>query len=160
MLPPRALIDELEYAGLAGGDVFSAARPSTEIPDAPGAYLLLIGLKRPIVLKTARFAGVALPTGWYVYAGSAYGPGGMRGRVARHLRRKKPIHWHVDHLTCDATVTAMCYSGADECRLVETLIAANGFTVPAPGFGSTDCKSCDSHLVRWTTQLPHRPAPG
>ena len=150
MLPPQDLIDDMKDAGLASGEVFSSAHPPAEIPNAPGAYILLIGLTQPVAVTAKPFPGVTFQPGWYIYTGSANGPGGMRARVARHLRHDKRAHWHVDHLTREAKVTAVCFSGADECRLMDTLIAAAGFTVPVPGFGSTDCQRCDSHLARWT----------
>jgi Uri superfamily endonuclease len=146
---PQVLIDDLSNTELAGGEWFSPAGALPEIPDGLGAYLLLIGLAQPVVLNASRFAGLEFPAGWYVYAGSAKGPGGLHARVARHLRRDKRAHWHVDHLTDDASVMPLCFPGTDECSLMDALIAASAFTIPAPGFGSTDCRRCDSHLVRW-----------
>ena len=150
MQTPLPLIDDLRNARLAGSDPFLADGATAELPIGPGSYLLLIGLDRPVVLNIPRFAGVTLSSGWYVYAGSANGPGGMRARVARHLRRDKPAHWHVDHLTCSASVAAMCFPGADECSLMNSLYLASVFAVPVPGFGSSDCRRCESHLVRWS----------
>jgi len=140
MQPPATLIDDLRAAGLPDA--------AAEAPDLPGAYLLLMELARPAVLSIPRFAGTALPAGWYVYAGSANGPGGLRARVARHLRRHKRIHWHVDHLTAGAAAAALCYPGGDECDLVATLAGEPAFTLPLPGFGSTDSRRCASHLLR------------
>jgi Uri superfamily endonuclease len=141
---PQPLIDDLCNAGLAGSDPLSA-----EFPNGSGAYLLLIGLDRPVVLSIPRFSGVTVAPGWYAYAGNANGPGGLRARVARHLRRNKRVHWHVDHLTGDASVAALCFAGWDECRLVERLTLASAFSITVPGFGSTDCHHCESHLVCW-----------
>lgn len=132
-------------AGLGGDQAFSTVSGSAE----PGAYLLLIGLARPVVLEIERFPGVRFSAGWYVYAGNANGPGGLRARVGRHLRRDKRAHWHVDHLAGEGSVAPLCFPGADECGLVESLIAAPRFAVPVPGFGSTDCRRCDSHLLSW-----------
>lgn len=146
---PQPLIEHLGDAGLAGGQLHWADRALPEIPNVPGAYLLLIGLARPVVLTVARFSGVTVAPGWYAYAGNAHGPGGLRARVARHLRKDKRAHWHVDHLTQDASVAALCFLGADECQLVEKLTSASAFSVPMAGFGSTDCRRCESHLVRW-----------
>lgn len=160
MHPPQPLIDDLCDAGLAGGKLFSAvnapakipAKIPPEIPDSPGAYLLLVGLARPVDLDIPRFSGVTVTPGWYAYAGNANGPGGLRARVARHLRQDKRAHWHIDHLTHDAPVAALCFPGSDECRLVELLIPAPAFTIPVAGFGSTDCQRCESHLVRWAPE--------
>lgn len=155
---PQSLIGDLRAAGLAVGELFSAESAPAEIPvripSGPGAYLLLIGLARPVVLDIPRFSGLTVAPGWYAYAGNANGPGGLRARVARHLRQdmrqdKRP-HWHVDHLTSAASVAALCFPAGDECRLVGALMLATDFAVPVPGFGSTDCRRCKSHLVRWT----------
>lgn len=158
MQPPQPLMDDLRDAGLAAGEPISADSAPSEIPAkipcGPGAYVLLIGLARPVVLTTPRFSGVTVTPGWYAYAGNANGPGGLRARVARHLRRDKRAHWHVDQLTHEASVTALCFPGSDECRLVESLALAAAFTIPVPGFGSTDCQRCESHLVRWAEFEP------
>ena len=69
------------------------------VPPDPGAYLLLIELAAPLALGIPRFGAAILPPGRYAYGGSAYGPGGLRARIGRHLRRDKPLRWHVDRLT-------------------------------------------------------------
>ncbi|MGE5612498.1 MAG: DUF123 domain-containing protein, partial [Bacillota bacterium] len=63
--------------------------PAT-IPATPGAYVLVIRLDR---------AAAGLPAGRYLYCGSARGPGGLRARVGRHMRKGKVVRWHVDRLT-------------------------------------------------------------
>ncbi|WP_296520394.1 DUF123 domain-containing protein [Rhodoplanes sp.] len=88
-----------------------------------------------------------LPAGRYLYCGSARGPGGLRARIARHLRRRKTLRWHVDRLTTRGTVFAVwAIPGGDECDLVARLAA---LPVPLPGFGSSDCRRCRSHLLAW-----------
>lgn len=153
MRPPPDLIDDLRAAGLSGAAFGSApnsaAGEAADMPCVPGAYLLLIGVARPLSLTAPRFADTTLPAGWYVYAGSANGPGGLRARVARHLRADKRAHWHVDHLTQGATVLALGFPGAGECALADRLAAAPRFVAPLPGFGSSDCARCVSHLVAW-----------
>ena len=121
-------------------------------PDAsarePGAYALWITLDEPLELLIPRLDSPALPAGCYVYCGSARGAGGIRARVARHLRGSKPTHWHVDHLTATGRVAAVrCETGGSECDLVNELLDLPGAHVPVPGFGSTDCRRCPSHLI-------------
>jgi len=123
------------------------------IPAEAGAYLLLLRLDRPLDL--VRPAAARLAPGWYVYAGSARGPGGLRGRLARHLRSGKRPHWHVDQVTSAAGASAgLAYPGRSECGLVAGLVDGGGFGVPVPGFGSSDCRICESHLLRWTGSGP------
>ncbi len=141
------------------------------IPAEPGAYLLAIALGEPIDLCLASLerrakAPLRLAAGWYVYAGSARGPGGLRARLSRHLQPSASgrLHWHVDHLTRapGSRVWAAAFPESRECALVAALLGGAreagphprklppAFTVPIPGFGSTDCRACPAHLLRWT----------
>lgn len=129
-------------------EVFSGAAFWTtpdDIPETPGAYVLMIGLRESVVLKI-RNVTAALAPGTYLYCGSAKGPGGLRARVARHMRTGKSMHWHVDHLTESGTVLgAWAFAGGNECDLVASL---SRFPFAVKGFGSSDCRSCVSHLLR------------
>ncbi len=116
------------------------------IPRAAGAYALSIELTHPVSL--ARFPGVTLPAGNYVYCGSAYGPGGLRARVARHLRQRKTMRWHVDYLTrCGIVRTVLALPGGSECALLSSVLTCPGTGIPIPGFGSSDCRRCLAHLA-------------
>jgi Uri superfamily endonuclease len=104
-------------------------------------------LPRPVSLPPRRFAG-ELAAGHYVYFGNAWGPGGIRARCARHFRRAKKRHWHVDWLTDFAErPMAAAFPGMDECDLVGRALALAGVSVPIPGFGSSDCRRCPAHLL-------------
>ncbi|MBB4316069.1 DUF123 domain-containing protein [Roseospira marina] len=120
-------------------------------PDA-GAYLLAVWLPETVPLPPAlcqperdHIAG-----GWLVYAGSARGPGGLRARLRRHMRRDKGCRWHVDWLTTapGARVWAAAVPAGDECALACAVRGLPGATTPVPGFGSSDCRTCPSHLIR------------
>ena len=118
------------------------------MPDAPGAYALLIELSRPYEPPIRRLAKRRLTAGRYLYGGSANGPGGIRARVRRHLRRKKLVHWHIDHLTKAFGVTVVvAVVGGNECAIIEEAGRRPGVCVPVPGFGSSDCGRCPAHLV-------------
>ncbi|MBB4305445.1 Uri superfamily endonuclease [Rhodobium orientis] len=122
-----------------------------QLPRVPGAYVLVLGLAEPAALP-ARFGEATLPPGWYLYCGSARGPGGIAARLARHLRREKTLRWHIDTLTVAAAGTAaIAVPDGDECALVAKLSESGNIDVPVPGFGSTDCRTCASHLLRWTS---------
>ncbi len=117
-------------------------------PVAPGAYLLLIELAAPLALDIPSLGPATLPAGRYAYGGSAYGPGGLRARIGRHLRRDKPQRWHVDRLTAAGRVIGVrAVPGGRECALVGGLLELPGTLVPVPGLGSSDCRSCPAHLV-------------
>jgi Uri superfamily endonuclease len=136
----------------AGAETHAAVfvTAAAQAPACAGAYVLVIDLRRRLRVALAGRAPVTLPPGRYLYCGSARGPGGIRARLARHLRRGKPIHWHVDRLTEAGRVAgAWVVPGGDECALVARLAA---LPVPIPGFGASDChRRCPSHLL-------HQPA--
>jgi len=145
---PRGLLDLVP----GGGALVLAGPPGVAAPGSAmakaGAYLLLIRLVRPLTIAW-RDGGHVFETGWYLYAGSAKGPGGMRARVSRHMRADKKPHWHVDRITSQCPpAAALCYEGAAECDLVAAL-SGSAFSFPLPGFGATDCRHCISHLLRW-----------
>lgn len=145
--PPRALRDAV--SGALGQPALWVEHDG-EIPSAPGAYLLLACLPAELHVPQKRFAGQCLPAGWYGYAGSANGPGGLRARVGRHLKRDKPLRWHIDWLTVRApSLQALCFPRGRECDLVQALLAAERFKVSIAGFGSSDCRVCPTHLLRW-----------
>ncbi len=113
------------------------------VSSGPGAYVLLIELGAPLALEVA-----SLPAGRYAYCGSAYGPGGLKARIGRHLRRDKPMRWHVDHLTkAGRVVDVQAVPGGRECDLLARVLEMAGASVPVPGFGSSDCRRCPAHLV-------------
>ncbi|WP_206057199.1 DUF123 domain-containing protein [Nitratireductor sp. XY-223] len=119
-------------------------------PDAAplkGAYVLALCLEDPLAVEI-RGADYRFRPGWYLYAGCARGGGGIGARVARHLRREKAIHWHIDRLTPRAArVAALAVPHGVECDLVGRLIATGRYTVPVKGFGSSDCRNCQAHLL-------------
>ena len=114
----------------------------------PGAYALVIRLETMVAERIGALGAKVLMPGTYVYLGSARGKGGMEARVRRHLRRDKRMHWHIDYLSGVGMVTDIAlWPGGDECALVDHLSAGPGVTVPAPGFGSSDCRHCTAHLL-------------
>ncbi len=126
--------------------------PGAPEPDdllaVPGAYVLIMETLHPIPVAISSLTDTVLPPGTYAYAGSARGPGDIRARVARHLRKNKKLHWHINRVTIAAEITEVrTYPGGDECRLVAELMAQPGAHHPISNFGSSDCRTCASHLV-------------
>lgn len=116
-----------------------------DLPAKPGAYVLLLRLPQSMALPP-RFGG-ELAAGVYAYCGSARGPGGLRARCGRHLRPIKSRHWHIDWVSGSPTEIYIAgFVEALECDLFDHL-RAQGAGVPVPGFGSSDCRRCPSHLV-------------
>lgn len=123
------------------------------LPAAPGIYALALRLAEPLTL-TIRRQFYSLPSGIYIYVGSAYGPGGIRARLGRHLRSVGRPHWHIDSVRAVAEIIGWHYarrSASYECKWAQTLAARADTTIPVPGFGASDCRSgCAAHLI----QLP------
>ena len=118
------------------------------LPAVPGAYLLAIRLAAACRPDIASLRARDLAPGWYLYAGSARGPGGIRARVGRHLRRAGRRHWHVDRLTAAAAeLRVLPVPGGRECALVAALLARPGVETALTGFGSSDCRRCAGHLL-------------
>ena len=126
----------------------TAPLAAAELSQEPGAYALVIALDAPLVLDIPRFAGCVLPPGTYVYCGSAYGPGGLRARIGRHLRSTKAARWHVDRLTAAGRIVDLQVEpDGNECDLLARALRTPGSEVPLRGFGGSDCRRCPAHLA-------------
>ncbi|WP_417687192.1 GIY-YIG nuclease family protein [Roseibium sp.] len=102
----------------------------------------------PLALPLVRLGNPPLDPGFYLYCGSARGPGGLKARVGRHLRRNKQCRWHVDHITSQCTaIAAMLTDEFSECDLRRRVEDRLSTTMPIEGFGASDCDTCQSHLV-------------
>ena len=108
-----------------------------EAPSLPGAYVLAVEIAKPVTVTLPGKPAATLKPGRYLYCGSARGPGGLRARLGRHMRRGKAVRWHIDRLTEAGTVLgAWVFPDGHECDLVT---AVSSLPVPIAGFGSTDC---------------------
>lgn len=65
---------------------------------APGSYALLFHCAKAVEVAVGRLGHLQLEPGYYIYLGSAFGPGGVRARTEHHRRISKKPHWHLD--TC------------------------------------------------------------
>ena len=128
------------------------------LPAGPGSYVLVLHLPSSARLKVGKLGEFTFVPGWYLYCGSAIG--GLRGRVARHLRRDHRMHWHIDYLNLaktEASVREIWWAegrSRRECEWSEAIARLPGAIRPIKGFGASDCK-CESHLV----YSPERPSP-
>jgi len=114
---------------------------------APGTYLLLLRLARPVTLDVGRLGRIAFRPGWYVYVGSALG--GLGPRLRRHARPVKRHHWHIDALrgaTSLGAVVTRWGSERLECAVADRVSAWYGASRPVRRFGSSDCR-CAGHLI-------------
>jgi Uri superfamily endonuclease len=122
-------------------------------PRQPGSYVLVMRLPQGVDLDVGKLGRFHFAPGWYAYAGSARGPGGLAARVSRHRRSTKAVHWHVDTLLAHAELTTVWYtvgSQKRECDWARALSELPGACVVAPGFGASDCH-CQTHLLFFPT---------
>lgn len=123
---------------------------------ARGAYLLVLRLDREVEIEVGKLGRFVFPPGYYVYTGSALGPGGLQARVGRHLRKSKVSKWHLDYLVSHSEIESVRIAPGDailECQWSALLRNSLGGRTVAPGFGSSDC-SCPSHLVYFAGRPP------
>ncbi len=108
-----------------------------------GGYFLILELSEEHTLEVGTLGRVFFPCGFYIYVGSAMVA--LSKRLARHLRRPKTKHWHIDYLTAVASkIRPVPVRSAEpiECAMAEAVQAH--FKV-IEGFGATDCR-CPGHL--------------
>ena len=122
--------------------------------DGRGVYALVLSLPTEKEIRVGRLGSFRFPAGFYLYFGSAQGPGGLRSRLERHCRMEKKLHWHIDYLRLHATLTQLWFCDTDErleCRWATAGARILDATVPAPRFGASDCR-CPSHLYCYPQQ--------
>ena len=121
-----------------------------------GTYVLVFHLESDCRLTVGKLGRFSFPAGWYAYAGSAHGPGGLAARLGHHLHIATHPHWHMDYLRPHGSIAEIWYGrgpAVDEHRWAACLRWMAGSPAAIPGFGSSDCR-CDSHLI----YFPIRPA--
>ncbi|HLC29378.1 MAG TPA: GIY-YIG nuclease family protein, partial [Dehalococcoidia bacterium] len=142
--PRRCVIVEPNgYTVSEEGSKTQARRPNVrekatmrtgDLARAKGSYVLVLHLAETKLLTVGKLGTFAFPTGFYLYFGSALN--GLAGRIRRHLRQDKKMHWHVDALTAEAEVMEVAWVlGADryECSWAKAAVEHAGATIPARG---------------------------
>ncbi|MGE5352796.1 MAG: GIY-YIG nuclease family protein [Acidobacteriota bacterium] len=123
----------------------------SQIKSNSGAYLLEVFISKPFKIKKGRFAGITLPQGYYYYAGSAQK--NLHQRLSRHSRKNKALHWHIDYITAfKGNKVTNCWIFEDapketECLIIQRLIKKFNFRSVIKGFGSSDCRHCETHFL-------------
>ena len=132
----------------------------------PSTYLLLLWNRAARTRQVGRLGRIPFEPGFYLYVGS--GGRNVLKRIRRHMCSRKPLRWHIDHLTTGPgrmrSVDAWLLPGRPEC-IVADLFARRLSGVA--GFGSSDCR-CSSHLfhahdireLNRALRLVLRPGPG
>ena len=129
------------------------------IPPLPGTYALLLCLTNPVEITVGKLGRSQFLPGFYVYVGSALGPGGLTGRLRRHFQDTTAKgwlpKWHVDylrHYTKNTGVWAVQSSMRREHDWADLILQLPGAVKAMPGFGSSDCP-CPTHLFHFN-RLP------
>ena len=113
-----------------------------------GTYALIFKAQQAKTIIVGKLGTLNLQPGFYVYVGSAFGPGGLRARIGHHRSRSRRLHWHIDYLGKYLSLMEVWYTYDtvhQEHRWSEILEHYRGTSTPLPGFGSSDCR-CISHL--------------
>ena len=126
-------------------------------PAAAGSYLLWCYLPRGQAMRIGSLGVHTFKRGWYLYCGSAFGPGGVRARLRHHLGESPRPHWHIDYLKPWASIRLiwLCRGLNLEHEWSWRLASLPRAERPVRGFGASDCRCC-SHLV----YLPKKPFSG
>jgi Uri superfamily endonuclease len=114
-----------------------------------GDYVLILFMPSEATLEVGKLGTLTFPPGYYCYAGSARGPGGLLARLGRHVRKRKELHWHIDYLLVHANIVEIWHAPSverQECRWSRAILALPGVESAKRGFGSSDC-GCRTHLA-------------
>lgn len=119
-----------------------------------GAYVLHLNINKSLTLQVGALGEILLPSGHYVYVGSAQKS--ISGRVSRHrtLAETKAgkFHWHIDYALAHPEIKLVGIDeliGCRECDIAGQIASMPDASVPVARFGSSDCRSgCKAHLFR------------
>lgn len=111
-----------------------------------GSYCLELYAKQEFEVVVGKNHNLKGLKGFYYYIGSAFGPGGLRSRIAHHCGVNVKPHWHIDYIKSAIPIIAIAYayqSIKHEHQWAE-ILRSNGFLGHA-GIGASDCH-CESHF--------------
>ncbi len=121
-----------------------------------GTYALVMACASGQRIEVGKLGPLHLQSGFYVYVGSAFGPGGLKARIAHHAKISERPHWHIDYLrpALDLTEVWFTYDSRHrEHQWAGVLANFRHTTAPISGFGTSDCR-CNSHLFFFDSPPP------
>ncbi len=116
-------------------------------PDS-GAYQILFKIESPQKIQIGKKGRFLFPAGFYIYTGSAMK--NLQSRIKRHYSKNKKMHWHIDYLLKHAEILCIKVFPSlkrEECKINRKTQKLSGAQNIVPGFGSSDCTQCPSHLT-------------
>ena len=113
----------------------------------PGSYAVILENRKQATIDVGRRIQLAIEPGYYLYVGSAFGPGGLRARVGRHARPDKKRRWHIDFIRAhmDFQYAWCSYSPVNQEHCWAGLLQTQMSYKALPGIGCSDCR-CETHL--------------
>jgi Uri superfamily endonuclease len=138
----------LKKSEVCGRVILQRVEPMMRAAENSGRYQLLVELREKKVIGVGRHGRFSFPAGYYVYTGSAVR--GLDSRIARHMRRRKRMRWHIDYLLRYGRVLEVKRYSCDlsECELSRRVEKLPGSRMVVRGFGSSDCR-CSTHLFHF-----------
>jgi Uri superfamily endonuclease len=125
-----------------------------KICDKSGVYALVLHVATDCRIKVGKLGTYHFRRGFYIYVGSAHGPGGLKARIKHHAGKSMRPHWHLDYLRPMAELKEVWYAETKnrlEHHWATAVAKMSGSELPVKGFGSSDCR-CISHLFYVPTQ--------
>lgn len=119
-----------------------------------GTYALILYLASGCRMRVGRLGTHEFKRGYYLYIGSAFGPGGLAARIRHHVRLPGRPHWHIDFLRSASKLKAVWIIRSDvrlEHPWASVVERTPNARIPLKGFGSTDCR-CTTHLFHYARQ--------
>ncbi len=114
-----------------------------------GTYALVLVAETEFTIRVGRFGLLSGKPGYYIYVGSAFGPGGVKARVKHHKKVSSRPHWHIDYMRQILPLTELWYTYDNQKREHEwahLISKTSNALLPFPRFGASDC-SCPAHLI-------------
>jgi len=112
-----------------------------------GSYCLIVKVLSDFGVRVGALGKIRFKQGYYAYIGSAMNS--LEKRIARHLKKEKKKHWHIDYMLAKkqakiASVFVKESKAKEECNIAKK-VARIGKAIR--GFGCSDC-SCKAHLFK------------
>ena len=112
-------------------------------------YIVILKSHQHTEINVGKSLSLLLQQGYYLYIGSAFGPGGVASRIKHHTSKVTRPHWHLDYLRLYTEVIEVWFSYDEikrECQWASIMNSIGEDYSPIKGFGATDC-TCPTHLM-------------
>jgi Uri superfamily endonuclease len=111
------------------------------IPARRGTYALVMTATSSESFPVGSIGEMTLTPGYYIYVGSALGPGGLRARLAHHGRPVDNPRWHIDYLRAHTELVEVWWltdTKRHEEQWGTEVASMQGARIPKGKFGASD----------------------